>query len=404
MARSTTRAAHAARTAGAAHTARTALALALGAVFALLEAVSGLVLILLLPLAVRPGGRRVAARAADRIVRVERWRLDRLLGVRVPPYGQPRNLPYLAARWPVGVLGGVVLGCAATGLAYLGFALLGWLFVDLDQPVMVVLGGLGGLLLFFLSVQGLRQVVRTEGDLALRMLGPSQADALEARIAELAASRAEIMDVVHDERRRIERDLHDGVQQRLVALGMLIGRARRGQDPERAAELLRQAHEETHRALAELREVAWRVHPAILDQAGLRPALEAVAERSPLPVRLAYDVPEPLSPPLPKAVETAAYFVVSEAVTNVVKHAGGSASAVDVQVKWEDGVLDVRVRDDGPGGADGGQARGSGRGGSGGGGSGLAGLASRVTALDGRFTVDSPAGGPTEIAAVLPCA
>ncbi|MFD7979271.1 sensor histidine kinase [Streptomyces sp. NPDC059071] len=384
-----------------ARAARTVLALALGAAFALPEAVSGLVL--LMPLAVRPGGRRVAARAADRIVRVERWRLDRLLGVRVPPYGQPRNLPYLAARWPVGLLGGVVLGCAATGLAYLGFALLGWLFVDLDQPVMVALGGLGGLLLFFLSVQGLRQVVRTEGELALRMLGPSQADALEARIAELAASRAQIMDVVHDERRRIERDLHDGVQQRLVALGMLIGRARRGHDPERAAELLRQAHEETRRALAELREVAWRVHPAILDQAGLRAALEAVAERSPLPVRLAYDVPEPLSPSLPKAVETAAYFVVSEAVTNVVKHAGGSASAVDVQVTWEDGVLEVRVRDDGPGGADGAQDRGRGRGGSGDG-SGLAGLASRVTALDGRFTVDSPAGGPTEIAAVLPCA
>ncbi|MFF6774611.1 sensor histidine kinase [Streptomyces sp. NPDC012637] len=370
------------------------LALALGAVFALLEAVAGLAL--LLPLAVGPGGRRVAARAADRIVRVERWRLDRLLGVRVPPYGQPRNLAYLAARWPVGLLGGVVLGCAATGLAYLGFSLLGWLFVDLDQPGMVVLGGL---LLFFLSVQGLRQVVRTEKESALLMLGPRQADALEARIAQLAASRAEIMDVVHDERRRIERDLHDGVQQRLVALGMLIGRARRGQDPGRAAELLRQAHEETHRALAELREVAWRVHPAILDRAGLRPALEAVAERSPLPVRLTYDVPEPLAPPLPKAVETAAYFVISEAVTNVVKHAGGSASAVDVHVRWEDGVLDVRVRDDGAGGAEGAEARGSG-----GSGSGLAGLASRVTALDGRFTVASPVGGPTVIGAVLPCA
>ncbi|MFJ9826345.1 sensor histidine kinase [Streptomyces sp. NPDC101160] len=357
--------------------------LALGALLVVLEAAAGL---LLLPLAVRPGGRRAATGAVDRLVRVERWRLDRLLGIRVPPFAHPRTLPYLLSRWPVGVLGAVVLGCAAAGLAYLVFALAGWLVVDIRQPLPVVLGGLGGLLLLFLSVQGLGQVVRMEGELARRMLGPSQAEALEARIAELAASRAEIMDVVHEERRRIERDLHDGVQQRLVALGMLIGRARRGRDPERAAELLLQAHEESRLALAELREVAWRVHPAILDQAGLRTALEAVVERSPLPVRLGYAVPGPL----PKSVEAAAYFVVAEAVTNVVKHAG--AGIVDVQVTGKGKVLDIRVRDDGAGGADPGR------------GSGLAGLASRVAALDGRLTVDSPPGGPTVIGAELPCA
>ncbi|MFI8964988.1 sensor histidine kinase [Streptomyces sp. NPDC053493] len=350
--------------------------------------------IVLFPLAAWPGGRRAVTAVTARLVRAERWRLDRLLGVRVPPYGQPRTLAYLVARWPLGLLGGVVLGCAVVGLGYAAFALTGWLFVDLRQPVMVVLGGLGGLLLFFLAVQGLAQVARMEGELALRMLGPNQADALEARIAELAASRAEIMEVVHDERRRIERDLHDGVQQRLVALGMLIGRARRGQaqgqDPERVADLLLQAHEESRRALAELREVAWRVHPEILDRAGLREALEAVAERSPLPVRLDFAVPPSRAGMLPKPVETAAYFVVSEAVTNVVKHAG--ARAVDVHVRWEDGMLDVRVRDDGAGGADAAA------------GSGLAGLASRVAALDGRLRVDSPAGGPTTIGAELPCA
>lgn len=359
-----------------------AAGLALGALLVVLEMAAGL---LSLPLAVRPGGRRAAAGAVDRLVRAERWRLDRLLGVRIPPYAHPRTVPYLLSRWPVGLLGAVVLGCAAAGLGYLAFALAGWLLVDIRQPLPVALGGLGGLLLLFLSVQGLGHVAKMEGELALRMLGPRQADALEARIAELAASRAEIMDVVHEERRRIERDLHDGVQQRLVALGMLIGRARRGQDPERAAELLLQAHEESRRALAELREVAWRVHPAILDQAGLRTALEAVVERSPLPVRLGYAVPGPL----PKSVEAAAYFVVAEAVTNVVKHAG--AGLVHVQVNERDGVLDIRVRDDGAGGADPGR------------GSGLAGLASRVAALDGRFTVDSPPGGPTVIGAELPC-
>ncbi|MFF2566573.1 sensor histidine kinase [Streptomyces sp. NPDC058084] len=362
---------------------RTATALALGAVLTLLEAAAGL---LLLPLLAWPRGRRAATGAAERLVRLEQWRLERLLGVRVPPYGNRRTLAYLTARWPIGLLGGVVLGCALTGAAYLLFALGGWLFVDLRQPLMVALGGLGGLLLLFLAAQGIGQVARTEQELAMRMLGPSQADALQARIAQLAASRSEIMHVVHDERRRIERDLHDGVQQRLVALGMLIGRARRAQDPERAAALLRQAHEESRHALAELREVAWRVHPAILDQAGLRTALEAVAERSPLPLKLTYAV----SRPLPGPVETAAYFVVAEAVTNVAKHA--DASAMDVQVTWQEGMLDVRIRDDGTGGADAAA------------GSGLAGLASRVAALDGRFTVDSPAGGPTLIGAQLPCA
>lgn len=362
--------------------ARTVAALALGAVGAALEALTALVL---LPALAWPRGRRVVAGAAARAVRLERWRLDRLLGVRLPPYGQERTVPYLTARWPVGLLGGVVLGCAATGLGYAAFALVGWLFVDVREPFVVALGGVGGLLLLYLSAQGLRQVARTEVELAERMLGPNRADALEARIAELAASRAEVMGVVHEERRRIERDLHDGVQQRLVALGMLIGRARRSQDPERTAELLLQAHEESRRALAELREVAWRVHPVVLDEAGLRAALEAAAERSPLPVRLGYEVPGPV----PKAVQTAAYFVVSEALTNVVKHAG--ASAVDVQVTERDGMVMIRVRDDGSGGAD--PA-----------GSGLAGLASRVTALDGRLSVHSPAGGPTVIGAELPCA
>lgn len=130
--------------------------------------------------------------------------------------------------------------------------------------------------LVFLADQGALGVVALEDGLARRFLGPSPADALEARIAQLATSRAEVMDVVHDERRRIERDLHDGVQQRLVALGMLLGRARRtrARDPEGADALLLQAHEESRRALAGLREVAWRVYPAVLDEGGLRAALE----------------------------------------------------------------------------------------------------------------------------------
>ncbi|MEV4947475.1 histidine kinase [Streptomyces sp. NPDC053755] len=372
------------------HRLLTAVGLALGAgtaVAGLLGAVAGG--LVLLPVLAWPRGRAAAQRrltaAARPLAHLERWRLDRLLGARLPgsrPDGAA--LRHLAARWPLGLLGGVVLACAAYGLGLGTFGLFGWLITDIDYPGLVALAGLGGLFLLFLADQGATGVASLEARLAHHFLGPRHADALEARIAQLAASRAEVMDVVHDERRRIERDLHDGVQQRLVALGMLLGRARRSKDPAQAAELLLQAHEESRRALADLREVAWRVYPTVLDEAGLRAALEALAERGPLPVGLVYDAPGPL----PRAVETVAYFVVSEAATNVVKHAG--ASRMDVRVTLENGVLDVRVRDDGTGGADAA-------------GSGLTGLASRAAALDGRLAVDSPVGGPTVVRAELPC-
>ncbi|MCT4352889.1 sensor histidine kinase [Streptomyces sp. Je 1-79] len=370
-----------------------AFGLALGAATAVLEllgsAVGGLAL---LPVLASPRGRvavlRPLAAAARGLTRLERTRLDRLLGVRLPGFHDTAAAPrYLAARWPLGLLGAVVLGCGAYGLGLGTFAFYGWLITDIDHPWLVTLGSLGGFFLLFLSAQGALGVVALEDGLARRFLGPSHADALEARIAELATSRAEVMDVVHEERRRIERDLHDGVQQRLVALGMLLGRARRirARDPGGADALLLQAHEESRRALAELREVAWRVYPAVLDEGGLRAALETVAERSTLPVSLGYAVRRPL----PRAVETVAYFLVSEAVTNVVKHAG--ATRIDVQVTLEGDELSVRVTDDGAGGADAS-------------GSGLSGLASRAAALDGRFAVESPAGGPTVVRAVLPCA
>ncbi|MFG2641632.1 sensor histidine kinase [Streptomyces sp. NPDC048370] len=346
----------------------------------------------LLPVLAWPRGRRAVLRpvtaAVRALTRLERARLHRFLDVRLPPVHEDGAATrYLAARWPLGVLGAVVLGCAAYGLGLGTFVLYGWLITEINHPWLVAFSSVGGFFLLFLSAQGALGVVALEDGLARHFLGPSHADALEARIAHLATSRAEVMDVVHDERRRIERDLHDGVQQRLVALGMLLGRARRirARDPEGADALLLQAHEESRRALVELREVAWRVHPAVLDEGGLRAALETVAERSPLPVGLGYAVERPL----PRAVETVAYFLVSEAVTNVVKHAG--ATRIDVQVSMEGEELSVRVRDDGAGGADAS-------------GSGLSGLASRTAALDGRFAVDSPAGGPTVVRAVLPCA
>ncbi|NUR85006.1 MAG: sensor histidine kinase, partial [Nonomuraea sp.] len=150
------------------------------------------------------------------------------------------------------------------------------------------------------------------------------------------------------------------------------------------AELLEQAHEQAQQALAELREVAWRVYPSGLDSLGLGEALAGVAERAGIPVRVTCELPE--RPPM--AVETAAYFVVSEAVTNAAKHAAASLVTVDIRKEGETVV--VRVTDDGTGGA-----RSSG--------GGLSGLARRVAALDGTFAVDSPPGGPTAITAVLPC-
>ncbi|XVQ08526.1 sensor histidine kinase [Spirillospora sp. CA-255316] len=314
-------------------------------------------------------------------------------------YGPLRALAYLVLRVPLGLLGGAILILTAYG-AVVGAALAGswWITGEYmdgipPEPWIVFYVAALGVILLFIAVQGLAGVVALERKVAHRCLGPSPLAQYERRIAELAASRAEVVDAVDDERRRIERDLHDGVQQRLVALGMLIGRARRAGDAERSRELLRQAHEESQRALEDLREVTWRVYPAALDGEGLRAALETVAERSPLPVTIEY---EPTGRP-PHAVETAAYFVVCEAVTNAAKHSGATRVAVRVAETACTGkgaergtVIGVRIEDDGRGGAD--PA-----------GGGLAGLARRVAALDGAFRVESPPGGPTVIGAEFPC-
>jgi signal transduction histidine kinase len=252
--------------------------------------------------------------------------------------------------------------------------------LEWTDPIFVV--GFGALLLF-LAIWGLFGVATMEVMTARYFLGPTE-DQLRRRVSELATSRAGVVEAVNQERRRIERDLHDGVQQRLVALGMLLGRARRAQDPAHLDKLIRLAHEEAQQSLSDLREVSWRVYPIALDQGGLHPALETVAERSSVPVRLAYELAD--RPDL--ATETVAYFVVSEAVTNAIKH--GEPSRIDISVQRAGEWLDVRVCDDGGGGA-----KPSG--------AGLSGLARRVAAADGEFDVDSPAGGPTTVAARLPC-
>ncbi|MEV5592267.1 histidine kinase [Streptomyces sp. NPDC052496] len=300
-------------------------------------------------------------------------------------YDDERALKYLAVRWLLGLLGAGVVLAVLMGATVVVWASTAWMFSHVEHPVDVAETGVGALFLLFLSLQAVFGVATLEARLARHFLGPTHERELQRRVAELASSRAGVVAAVNDERRRIERDLHDGVQQRLVALGMLLGRALRSKDEAHAAGLLRQAHAESRQALTQLREVAWRIYPTVLDEAGLQAALETVAERSAVPVRLTYRLTqEPET-----AVATVAYFVVSEAVTNAVKHS--CAEGIAVTVDREENILSVRIQDDGWGGANAS-------------GSGLYGLARRVAALDGRLRVDSPVGGPTTITAELPCA
>ncbi|AUI63233.1 sensor histidine kinase [Amycolatopsis sp. BJA-103] len=338
-----------------------------------------------------PSLRRPVFAGARVLSEVERRRLERYLGAEnATDYTGRRAMTYLVPRCVVGLLGAGVFALILWG-ALSGAIIVVQLFNG-ESPgggapstwYDFITIGLFGALLLFLALQGLVGIATLERKLARHFFGPSKKEQLRRRVSELATSRAEVVEAVNGERRRIERDLHDGVQQRLVALGMLLGRARRTGDPDHSSELLRQAHEESQRALEDLREVSWRVYPIALDSDGLHPALEALAERSGVPVHLRVDLPE--RPPA--AIETVVYFVASEAVTNTIKHA--AATRIDIEAGRDGDRVRVRITDDGAGGA-----RESG--------GGLSGLARRVAAADGEFTVTSPPGGPTVVTAVLPC-
>ena len=209
---------------------------------------------------------------------------------------------------------------------------------------------------------------------------------LRCKLEELRDSRERMLRIGLEERRRLERDLHDGAQQRLVsmALELRLARARLQDDPAAAATLLAGATEELDAALGELRELARGIHPAVLSDRGLDTALETLAHRAPLPV----DVDRLPGERLPEAVELAAYFVVAEALTNVAKYA--HASRASVSVERSNGRLVVAVRDDGVGGADPES------------GTGLRGLADRIAVLEGRLDVDSPRGRGTTVTARIP--
>jgi signal transduction histidine kinase len=237
------------------------------------------------------------------------------------------------------------------------------------------------------SLENERELVRAVGAAAALTLENERLDAqLRAKIEELRASRARIVESGDAARRRLERDLHDGAQQRLVSLALSLRmlRSRLDGDPEAAREL-ESARGELEEALEELRELARGIHPSVLSDRGLHAALEGLAHRAPLPVELDGTPDERL----PERVESTAYFLVAEALTNVAKYS--RATHARVSVSREDGRLRVEVSDDGRGGAD--PARGS----------GLRGLLDRVSALDGTLEVDSRPGRGTTVRARIPC-
>ncbi|MED7953355.1 histidine kinase [Kitasatospora sp. NPDC058201] len=340
----------------------------------------------------------------------QRSRLRVLRGVEVRPLLRPVGVPSgLLTRLRTGVswrqvgyhlVAGPLLAVGAMGAVYAwGAALVastvfGWAWLmphstpvrqkwfQLDVPLTV-----GGLVILAVLPWAVALLARLEKVAAVRLLGPGRAEALEHRIEEVVESRAGLVDAVDAERRRIERDLHDGTQQRLTSLAMNLGLARRTLKdvPPEAMQVIVEAHEEAQAAIDELRDLVRGLHPAVLEDRGLDAALSGIAARAPLPVRVDVDLAEYIAP----TVEAVAYFTVSEALTNVAKHA--KASRVQLSVRTAGGRLRLVVSDDGVGGAD--ASRGT----------GLTGLRKRTASVDGTLSVLSPLGGPTTISVELPC-
>jgi signal transduction histidine kinase len=244
-----------------------------------------------------------------------------------------------------------------------------------------------GVVLLFVAPWVTRALAAIDLALAQVLLGPTRPDRLASELTRVSVSRARVVDATDAERRRIERDLHDGVQPRLVSLAITLGRAQAKfeADPDGARRLLSQAHESAKEALSDLRDLARGIHPSVLDDRGLDAALSALVAGSPVPVRVSVDLARRPS----RTSEAVAYFIVAEAVTNVAKHA--QATQATVLIGQDDSAMRVVVADDGDGGAAPTP------------GGGLAGLVDRLAAVDGTLAMSSPPGGPTRLEAVIPC-
>ncbi len=302
-----------------------------------------------------------------------------------------RDLAYLLLLLPMGILGLVfVFQPVSYAIAPLIFILGGHHNINgwniSSFPEAVVAGAVGLILVVPFSVL-VNLMAIVNGKVGLRFLAPSQEEVLIERVEELTEARSAVMRAMHLERRRIERDLHDGAQQRLVALAMDLGRLqdKMEKDPEGAKLLIDSSHEESKRILADLRDLVRGIHPAVLTDRGLDAAISAIAGRSPVPVEVDVD----LKSRLPEEVEGTAYFVVVESLTNIAKHS--QASRARVHIHRRGNWLILEISDNGRGGANLGH------------GSGLRGLQDRILALDGRFSLSSPPGKGTTIYVEIPC-
>jgi signal transduction histidine kinase len=330
------------------------------------------------PLVARTPWRRLVERARS----LDRW----------------REIAYLVLALPRGIVttvGATIAWCGSAALLLLplyvsdlpGGTAKFWLFEVGAGPAAFAAAAVG-LCGLVVAPWVTRVLVRLDVVTARWLLGPRRRDELGEQVGRLETRRAAAVDSAEAERRRIERDLHDGAQQRLVALAMGLGAARQRleTDPEGGARLVADAHEEAKAALKEIRDLVRGIHPVILEDRGLDAALSAVVARSPVPVSLDVAVAERPS----ATVESTAYFVVAEALTNVARHA--HATRVRVAIARAGDRLIVEVSDDGIGGAHPS------------GGTGLQGLRDRVTALGGTMHIVSPDGGPTTLLVDLPCA
>ncbi|MFC7595863.1 sensor histidine kinase [Terrabacter sp. GCM10028922] len=339
---------------------------------------------------------------SEGLSRWHRARAEALLGVVVEAPAEPaaagwrgwlarlgrattwRQLAYHAFVAPtvLAVSAGLVAFCWGGGLVLASSPL--WLRVSPDTALTPVFGVGCVLVAPWLA----RRLAALDLAIMRPMLGETRGEQLTPRVTALEQTRAGVIDAADAERRRIERDLHDGAQQRLTSLALNLGMARSTLAPDappQARRAIEEAHDEAKQALAELRGFVRGLHPAVLDERGLDAALSGIVARSPVPTSLHVL----LAQRPPRTLEAVAYFVVSEALTNVAKHSG--ATSATVRVTSDARRLVVEVTDNGHGGATAGT------------GSGLTGLTNRVAAVDGSLAVTSPAGGPTVLRAELPC-
>ncbi|MEH1128947.1 sensor histidine kinase [Micromonospora sp. CPCC 206061] len=342
---------------------------------------------------------------------VERWRL-RLVDTRpvASAHRRPRHGAWLRTRYAEAAtwreLGYAALLSTVIPLGYavtlvlvvlVGACLASPFLVSKDGPIALGLGQVGtvgeavpyalaGAALLPALPYLLALLAGAHAAVARALLSAGAGERLHAELVEVSRSRARLVDAFEAERRRIERDLHDGAQQRLVGLTLQLGLARLDLPPDSpAAQAVAGAHDQAKQLMAELRELIRGIHPQALTDSGLPAALRELADQSAIPVTVHTELSR--RPPAP--IETAAYFVAAEALANVSKHSGATSASVTATLDGH--VLAVEIRDNGRGGADPGR------------GTGLTGLADRVSVVDGRMYLTSPAGGPTLIRVEIPC-